>query len=81
MHGDLAEIKSLRYGNVVEFERHRGRERERKKRESEKERERVSKRARLRGNLRAVFFVLSLRHSHSSMDVFCDHSQVPWEAL
>ena len=29
----------------------------------------------------SVFFVFSLRHSHSGKDVLCGHSQVPWEAL
>ena len=67
-----------------EREKERGRRREgesEKEREKKRERrrERRNERARLRRNLCAVLFLFSLRHSHSSMDVRCGHSQVLWK--
>ena len=52
-------------------------------RKTERERERERERGREQGSGETSVlccFCFSSRHSHSSMDVLCGHSQVPWEA-
>ena len=63
----------------------RGEQRKQTKEERKEERTREKEKERRQSKAQeklpfCVVFVFSFHHSHSSMDVLCGHSQVPWEA-